>query len=112
MTFRILVTEPTLAPAGITVLREARCDVTFISAPDRAAEQVRILKSEPIDGIIARGIAVPGDVIRSSRTLKVISRHGVGYNHVDVSAATERGAAVIITTGANAQSVSELAIGL
>jgi D-3-phosphoglycerate dehydrogenase len=112
MTFKVLVTEPTLAPAGVAVLREAGCDIRFISAADRGAEQARILASEPIDAVIARGIPIPGDVIRQAKGLRVISRHGVGYNHVDVEAATASGVAVMISTGANAQSVAELAIGL
>lgn len=39
--------------------------------------------------------------------LKVIGRHGVGYDQVDVPAATERGIQVVYTPGANTQSVAE-----
>ncbi|MBV8096210.1 MAG: hypothetical protein JO110_23835 [Acetobacteraceae bacterium] len=112
MPYNILITEPTLARAGLEVLQRADCRITFIEGQDREAEQARILASEPIDAIIARGVPVRGDAIRSCKTLKAISRHGVGYNHVDVKSATECNVAVLITVGANAQSVAELAIGM
>ena len=40
-------------------------------------------------------------------TLRVIGRHGVGYDQVDIPAATERGIQVVYTPGANTQSVCE-----
>jgi len=44
--------------------------------------------------------------------LKVISRLGVGYDNVDVPAATERGIWVAITGTANSDSVADLTFGL
>ena len=37
----------------------------------------------------------------------MIGRHGVGYDQIDVDAATERGIQVVYTPGANTQSVAE-----
>jgi len=44
--------------------------------------------------------------------LKVLSRHGVGFNNIDVGAANERGIVVAITAGANDNAVADLAMGL
>jgi phosphoglycerate dehydrogenase-like enzyme len=44
--------------------------------------------------------------------LKVVGRHGVGYDHIDVPAATERGVLVLTTPGANTESVCQHAFGL
>lgn len=44
--------------------------------------------------------------------LKVLSRHGVGFNNIDIEAATEQGIVVAITAGANDNSVADLAMGL
>lgn len=45
-------------------------------------------------------------------SLKVIGRHGVGFDHVDIDAATERGIQVVYTPGANMESVAEHAISM
>lgn len=44
--------------------------------------------------------------------LKLLIRNGVGYDQVDVQAATELGIPVAIMPGANAPAVAELAVGL
>ncbi len=44
--------------------------------------------------------------------LKVLSRHGVGFNNIEVKAANERGIVVAITAGANDNAVADLAMGL
>ncbi|EXG78314.1 phosphoglycerate dehydrogenase [Cloacibacillus evryensis] len=44
--------------------------------------------------------------------LKVISRYGVGYDRVDVGAASKFGIKVTVTPGANGDSVADLAVGL
>ena len=44
--------------------------------------------------------------------LRAIARHGVGYDSIDIPAATERGIPVTITPGANEDSVAELTITL
>jgi len=44
--------------------------------------------------------------------LKVLSRHGVGFDNIDIAAATERGIVVAITAGANDDAVADLTMGL
>jgi D-3-phosphoglycerate dehydrogenase len=51
-------------------------------------------------------------VVFSAKNLKIISRHGVGFDTVDVDAATERGIAVMVPKGANADAVAEHALTL
>lgn len=45
-------------------------------------------------------------------SLKLLVRYGVGYDHVDLQAATELGVPVAIMPGANAGAVAELAVGM
>src|SRR5262249_15587548 len=51
-------------------------------------------------------------VLESAPELRVIARVGVGYDAVDMAAATERGIAVCITPGTNQDSVAEHTIML
>ena len=80
---------------------------------NKTAEDVsRILATEPVDAIISRTRPLTAEMIESCPTLKVISRHGIGYDIVNLSAATKRGIPVLVTPATNGQSVAELAIGL
>ena len=47
-----------------------------------------------------------------ARNLKVIAKHGIGCNTIDVAAAKARGIQVIYTPTANADSVAEMTVGL
>ena len=64
------------------------------------------------DAVIAGGEGYTARVIASAPDLRVISRTGVGYDDVDVRAATDRGIAVTITPGANHEGVAEQTFAL
>lgn len=64
------------------------------------------------DALIVRIAKCNRHVIENSPNLKVIGRTGVGYDSVDVEAATEAGIPVVITPGANNRSVAEHAVGM
>ncbi len=64
------------------------------------------------DALIVRIAKCDRNAIENSPNLKVIGRTGVGYDSVDVAAATERGIPVVITPGANNRSVAEHAVGM
>ena len=49
----------------------------------------------------------PNAVFETAKRLKVVSRHGVGYNNVDVDYLTELGIPLALTIDANALSVAE-----
>lgn len=66
---------------------------------------------DDVIGLILRGTSgAPGDLIRRASGLRVIGRTGVGYDSVDVNAATECGVALITTPGANATTVAEASV--
>lgn len=67
---------------------------------------------DEIDGIILRNINVDRDIISRSGKLKVIGKHGVGCNTIDLNAAREAGIPVVNTPKANTNSVAELIVGL
>ncbi|WP_287814791.1 hydroxyacid dehydrogenase [Pseudomonas sp.] len=108
----ILVTAPRLAPAGLELLRAAGCRVLYVNAEQGAADIERIMASEPVDAVISRTLDLTEAAIAACPTLKVISKHGVGVSNIAVAAATARGIPVYVTPGANAQSVTEMTLGL
>ena len=64
------------------------------------------------EAIIAGGEPLPADLIAIAPGLRVIARTGVGFDSVDVAAATARRIAVTITPGTNEESVAEHAFAL
>ncbi len=63
-----------------------------------------------IDGMVVRATPVPRSIIEQAVNLKVIGRHGVGYDKVDIEAAREHHVRVLNAPTANANSVAELIV--
>lgn len=105
----VVLTGP-IHPDGVKVLEEAP-GVTF-----EVAERPTPDIMEPLigraDGLLVRAYPVTADFIAKANRLKVVARHGVGYDEVDVAALTRRGIPLTITPDANAQSVAEHAFML
>lgn len=108
----ILVTTPKLAKGGADVLAAAGCRVLYVSQDQPAGDLKQLIAGEPVDGIISRTLPLGAELIASAPRLKAISRHGIGYDNVDIAAAAQRAIPVSIAAGSNAQSVAELALGL
>jgi phosphoglycerate dehydrogenase-like enzyme len=64
------------------------------------------------DAFIAGGELVTAELIALAPKLRVIARTGVGYDAVDVAAATARKIPVLVTPGTNQESVAEQAFAL
>jgi D-3-phosphoglycerate dehydrogenase / 2-oxoglutarate reductase len=67
-------------------------------------------RHQPV-GIIAGVEPLTRNVLSKSKSLKVISRHGIGLNSVDLEAAAEMGIIVRNTPDAPTKAVAELALG-
>lgn len=60
-----------------------------------------------VEGIIVRVAPLTREMIEAAESLKVVAKHGVGVDNIDVAACTERGILVLNTPDANAISVAE-----
>lgn len=65
-----------------------------------------------MDGAVVGVVPMTDRVIESASSLKVVSMHGVGFDHVDLEAAARKGLIVANCPGANDQAVADLTIGL
>ncbi|MFJ2317608.1 hydroxyacid dehydrogenase [Glutamicibacter sp. NPDC087661] len=63
--------------------------------------------SEQIDAVMLRAEIFDAEKIEASPKLKVIARHGVGTDNVDIEAATRAGIWVTSTPGSNSRAVAE-----
>ena len=64
-------------------------------------------KIKDCDGASIRIAKLSGDVINEAKNLKIISRHGVSYDNIDLKTAKERDIKIAITANANAVTVAE-----
>lgn len=92
-------------------LRRLGCELRFQPLTGRPEEEL-IEALRDVDATVASVERYTRRVIEASPRLKVISRTGVGYDAVDLDAATERGIAVCITMGINDRAVADFAMTL
>jgi len=93
-------------------LREAGFGVRYPERPNPCGEAETIEAVRGASAVIAGSEPYSDRVLDALPGLRVISRHGVGYDAVDVPAATRRGVAVAITPDGNHEAVAEHTIAL
>ncbi len=115
MKLKVLVTAVSFGrtstePAAL--LENAGCEI-IRSSLSRPMNEEELLAAVPqVDAIITGADIITRRVIESARRLRVIAKHGVGVDNIDVQCATERGIVVTNAPGSNADSVADLAFGL
>lgn len=95
----------------VKILESAGFLVSFATSSDLSrgtlSEQETVAALSHADAVIAGGERYSLNVIEQLPRLRVIARCGVGYDRVDVPAATSRGVIVAITPTANHECVAE-----
>lgn len=112
MTGDVLVTSQFLHADAVAWLEEHGLTPRFIAPYTRPDEMAGIVRDIDPLAIIVRTGRVDAQTIEAGASLRVLSKHGAGYDNIDVAAATQRGLPVLVAAGVNAQSVAEHAIGL
>jgi D-3-phosphoglycerate dehydrogenase len=109
MAHKVICIQPIL-PEGMKILH-SRDDLEIIvpESPDPASWANFLPAAE---AIVVRLAKIPRALIEAAPNLKLISRHGVGCDNIDVEAATEHGVIVATVGLANAPSVVEHTIAL
>ncbi len=64
-------------------------------------------KIKDCDGVSIRTAKLSGEVIAAASKLKIISRHGVGYDNIDLNITKSKNITLAITSTANAVAVAE-----
>ncbi|HYL80947.1 MAG TPA: phosphoglycerate dehydrogenase [Candidatus Acidoferrum sp.] len=93
-------------------LREAGIAIEFQPRHGDRSEEELIRIAQGFDAVIASIDPFSARVLAALPQLKIISRTGVGYDAIDVAAATARGVAVCTGPGVNRHAVAEYAIAL
>lgn len=111
---RILVTTDYLVPGdGIDELLRDHGHEPLHAPFTRVREATeRRALFDGIDGAILAGEPVTAEMLGGAHRLKVLARSGVGYDSIDLAAASAHGIRVCHAPGTNHHSVAELTVGL
>jgi D-3-phosphoglycerate dehydrogenase / 2-oxoglutarate reductase len=91
--------------SGLAVLRGRQgLDIEQHSVLDEGRMQAAVAGA---DALLIRTSTLSGMAIKGAKVLKVVARHGVGYDNIDVEALTERGIPLALVGNVNAVSVAE-----
>lgn len=107
MGYRIFITGSGIAAEAQQLLRDSNCEFAVGEPKDTPEEiAVKVRDFQPHALIVRQG-KITGAVMDASEHLKVICKHGVGTDNIDIAAATERSVPVFFTPDANFESTAE-----
>lgn len=113
MSLKVLVIGSQIAQLGVDIIEKAGGTVIALGPYTPKSEFIAKMREHQPDALIVRAIDfIDQDMIAAAGNLQVIAKHGVGVNEIDVVAADAMGIPVVITTGANSQSVAEHAFAM
>jgi len=79
----------------------------------RAMSEQELLKAvENVEGLIVGADKIDRKIIEYANNLKIIARHGIGVDNIDLKAATDRNIVVTYAPHVNGDSVADFTIGL
>src|SRR6266567_964493 len=117
MSWKVLITARTMNEVGasaLQLLRDAGCELVLPPRPGPCSAE-ELLKLLPgMDAVLASPDKFTEAVLDSpaAAQLKIISRWGVGYDAIDVAAATRNGILVAYTPGLLDETVADFAFAL
>lgn len=108
----VLMTAPRLAPQAVALLEQAGASVHYMDPfPGAAAVAARAGAINPV-AILSRQGPVAAAAMDAAPALRIIARHGVGVDDVDVAEAARRGILVTRSPGSNTRAVAEHTLAL
>ena len=96
----------------LAVLRAAGCELVLNDLERPPTEEELLARIGDADALISGTEPVTARVIAAAPRLKVISKHGVGFDNVDLAAAGARGIVVAVCGGPATDSVADMAMAL
>jgi phosphoglycerate dehydrogenase-like enzyme len=117
MSWKVLITARTLNEVGasaLKLLRDAGCELVIPPKFGPHPAEVLLPMLEGNDAVLASMDKFTAEVLNSpaAASLKIISRWGVGYDAIDVPAATQRGIVIAYTPGLLNETVADFAFAL
>ncbi len=103
----VIMTAPRLAPQAVALIEAAGGVLHYMAPFPSAADVAALAASVQPDAILSRQGPVTAAVMAAAPSLRIVARHGVGVDDVDVAEAQRRGIIVSRAPGSNTQAVAE-----
>ena len=106
--YKVLIPQD-IAEEGKEYLRERGYEIKMGSG-----SSIEEIKNDIVecDAVLIRTAPLPAEVLEAGEKLKVIARHGVVVDNIDIDKATELGIYVTNAPESNSNTVAEIALGL
>jgi len=104
-----------LDPIGKTVLEEGGHKLHFPPeecSPLDEKKIIALIRELKISAIVVGATKITRGIMSALGSNKIVAKHGVGLDNIDIEYATQNNIAVTFTPEANVQAVAELTIGL
>jgi len=108
MTRKKVIVPETIHHVGLEILRR---EADVINLAEQPGKPLRDFITEA-HAIVVRVGKIDRELLEKAGNLMIIAKHGVGYDNIDIEAATKKGVVVISTPLDNGESVAEHNLGL
>jgi len=108
----IIMTAPRLAEPAVALLEAAGARIHYMQPFPPAADIAALAREVGAVAILSRQGPVTAEVMDAAPGLRIVARHGVGVDDVDVAEAGRRGIVVTRAPGSNTQAVAEHTLAL
>ena len=106
--YKVLVTRQ-IPEAGLSMLRND-CDLDIYQQDQAIPRQLLLEKISQVDGLLCLlSESIDEELLSKVTRLKVVSNYAVGYDNIDVGAATRRGIVVTNTPGVLTEATADMA---
>ena len=110
--YNVIMTSPRLAAAAVAILEAAGCAIHYMEPYPSADDVTALTAATQADAILSRQGPVNAACMDASPRLRIVARHGVGVDDVDIPAAAARNILVTRAPGSNKQAVAEHTMAL
>ncbi|GAC1348019.1 MAG: hydroxyacid dehydrogenase [Acetobacteraceae bacterium] len=108
----VIMTAPRLAQQAVDLLEAAGAHIHYMPPFPRAEQVAALARAVDPVAILSRQGPVTAEVMDAAASLRVVARHGVGVDDVDLAEAARRGIVVTRAPGSNTQAVAEHTLAL
>ena len=106
-TVAVIMTAPGLAPDAVALIEAAGGVLHYTGSYPTEATLVGLAQAVDPVAIISRQGTITAAVMDAAPRLRIVARHGVGVDDVDLDAARARGVVVTRAPGSNTRAVAE-----